>query len=212
MNFPEEIGFDGETRENIGVEDIRKEYADGIIIWLSGSGTSPEGKPGAYRCALDYRGHVKYLEKKLPGVTANQAMIRGAIDALECINKPSRIFLVTPTALGFASGFKGKGPNAALIQQLCESISLKDCCLTEVQFINGADAIKRFVYSCQPSKAQMELLEKKQEEKRQYQGNYYKEKYYEECLTKVVQVLTERGVEQEIIDEVKGIERELRVQ
>ena len=67
---------------------------------------------------IDYMGHVKYMEKQLPDATANQAMIMGAIDAAQCVNKPIRLYLISPVALGFANGLKGKGSNGDLIQQL----------------------------------------------------------------------------------------------
>lgn len=75
MILPEEIGYECEIQENVSAEDIKQVYDDGIIIWLNGSGTSPEGKPGAYRCVLYYKGHAKFLEKELAGATANQVMI-----------------------------------------------------------------------------------------------------------------------------------------
>lgn len=201
MILAEDIYYENELQENISAEELRKQYNDGIIIWINGSGTAPNGKPGAYRCVLDYMGHVKYMEKQLPGATANQTMLTGAIEAIECVNKPLRIYLIVPTALGFASGFKGKGPNAVLIQQLCEVVKEKQCMLTEVQFINGGDTIKRFVYMCNPDKSKAELPEKQKKEGQ----NRYKEILYKECIAKVVQVLEAKGVAKELIEEVKNI-------
>ena len=208
MILAEEISFESEIQENICVEDIRKEYSEGIIIWLNGSGTSPDGKSGSYRCVLDYRGHVKFMERQLPGATANQTMIIGAIDAIQCINKPLRVYLISPAALGFVNGFKGKGPNGSLIQQLCECIKEKDCQLTEVQFINGGNEIKKFIYSCNPDKAKMSEYEKQQNEKQKSKEMYrekYKESIYNECLLKVIQVLTENGVDNSLIEMIREI-------
>ena len=113
-----DIGFESETLENISVDDIRKQYEDGIIIWLHASGSSPYDEAGCFRCVLDYKGKVKYLYDELPGATANQAMIRGAIAAVNCINSPKRIYLVVPTQLGFVGAFKGKGVNCDLLTEL----------------------------------------------------------------------------------------------
>ncbi len=201
MVLSEEIGYACEIQENISVEDIRKSYNDGIIIWINGSGESSDGKSGKYRCVLDYMGHVKYIEKQLSGATANQAMIMGAIDATKCVNKPVRLYLVSPTALGFANGFKGKGSNVALIQRLYEEIKERNCRLTEVQFLNSGDAIKKFVYSCNPDKSQAEMYDKQQNEKKQY----YKEMIYKECLLKVERVLLKRNVDICIVDEIRKI-------
>lgn len=207
MISAEEIGYDYEIQENTSIDRIRKKYSDGIILWLKGSGRSPEGKPGKYRCVLEYKGYTKYMEKELPEVTANQSMLLGAIDAMECVNKPSRIYLVTPIPLGFISGFKGKGVNADLVQELCKVVKAKHCQLTEVQYYSGADKIKKFVYSCNPDKTAMAHLEKKQEEKKQYISQY-KAKIYEECLEKVIQVLTRYGVANSLLDEVRNIGKE----
>ena len=190
-----EIGYEVEIQENVSIDDIRKEYTNGIIVWINGSGKSPDRKAGSYRCVLDYMGHVKYLEKQLPDATANQAMITGVIDAVQCVNKPVRLYLVSPTALGFVIGLKGKGSNGALIQQLCEVVKERNCQLTEVQFLGGSDVVKKFIYSCNPDKSQIDKLERQQEKKK----SQYKEILYDECLSKVVQILQENDVEKTVI-------------
>ncbi len=156
MITADQIGYECEIQENISVEELRKSYSNGVIIWLNASGASSDAKKGKYRCVLDYRGSIKYIEKNDLEVTANQAMILGAIDATKCVNKPVRLYLVAPTALGFATAFKGKGTNCSLIQQLYEEIKEKNCVLTEVQYLNGGDAMKKFIYSCNPDKSQHE--------------------------------------------------------
>lgn len=196
-----EIGYENELQENISVEDLRKAYTDGIIIWVNGSGKSPDGKAGSYRCVLDYMGHVKYLEKQLLDATANQAMLIGAIDAVQCVNKPIRLYLICPTALGFVNGLKGKGPNGALIQQLCEAVKERSCQLTEVQFSGSADAVKKFIYTCNPDKSKLDELERQQEKKK----NRYKEAIYNECLSKVIPILQKNNVDKAIIDEIKKL-------
>lgn len=201
MILPAEIGYECEIQENISLDDLRETYKESIIIWLNGSGASPDGKPGAYRCVLEYKGHTKYIENQVPNATANQSMLMGAIEAVKRVNKPLRIYLISPTALGFATGFKGKGPNGALVQQLCEIIKEKDCFLTEVQFVNGGAAIKKFMYSCNPNKEEVAQYQKKQEEK----SNWYKEKIYREYLAQVESILVNRSVDKSIIDEIRGI-------
>ena len=207
MVSPKDIEFESDIQEKISIEDIRAEYNDGVIIWLNGSGASHNGKPGSYRCVLDYNGHTKFLEKKLDGATANQAMITGAIDAIKCINKPVRLYIVCTAALGLAKGFKGSGPNGLLVQQMYELIKEKECTLTEIQCINCGDTIKEFVYSCNPDKSKLDVFEKAKEdkEKRKYQ---YKEYLYNECLSKVAELLAMRGVDNRIIREIKKIKPE----
>lgn len=207
MVTQEEIGFECDVQENIRIEDIRKEYKGEVLVWINGSGASPNGKPGAYRCVLEYLGHTKYMEKELPDATANQAMITGAIDAMNCITKPVRVYFISTAALGFVSGFKGSGPNSALIQQLYEWIKKKKCMLTEVQCINCGDTIKRFVYSCNPDATKLNEYDKTLEdkEKRKYQ---YKEFLYNECINKVIKVLRDNKVDNQIIKEIRTIRPE----
>lgn len=207
MISKQDIEFESDVQENVTIEDVREEYSDGVIIWLNGSGASPSGKPGAYRCVLDYMGHIKYMEKKLEGATANQAMIIGATDAIQCINKPVRLYLVCTTALGLARGFRGSGPNGSLVQKMYELIKKKECTLTEVQCINCGDVIKEFVYSCNPDESKHSDYEKSKADKRKYKQQY-KDILYNECISQVVEVLRTNNVSSYIIDEVRKIKPE----
>ncbi len=192
MVTEKEIDYYNELQENTDVESLRSQYADGIIIWINGSGSNPSC-PGCYRYVLDYNGHVKYTEKELPGATANQAMIIGATDAINCITAPKRIYLVSGTALGFAKAFKGKGVNEKALQELLESVKNKNCQLTEVQFYNGADKIRKFVYECNPNRG---LVPEKKD---------YKTIVFEDCLKKVTRVLEKYHVDSGIIAEVNEL-------
>ena len=58
MICAEEIGYEYEMEENTSIERIRNRHSDGIILWIKGSGRSPEGKSGKYRCVLEYKGHT----------------------------------------------------------------------------------------------------------------------------------------------------------
>lgn len=193
-----DIDFEFDVQENISTIELRKLYEDGIIIWLNSSGGSANGEPGCYRCALDYRGSAKYMEKELPGATANQAMIQGAIDAVTRITIAKRVFLIAPVKLGFAHAFKGKGVNCQYLQNLLSLIKQKQCQLTEVQFINGADEIKRLLRQYAPNK---KVFDEKKD---------YKQVIYEDCLKKVVCVLERNMVDQSVIDEVKNLKPWIR--
>lgn len=63
------------------------------------------------------------------------------------------------------------------------------------------DAIKKFIYSCNSDKSQIDDLERQQEKKK----NRYKEMLYDECLSKVVQILRENDVEKAIIEAIMNI-------
>lgn len=200
-----EIGYDLEIQENTTVEELRKQYWEGIIIWLNASGTSPDGKSGSYRCVMDFHGNVKYLEKELAGATANQAMIQGAIDAVDCIQKPMRVFLCAPGALGFESAFRGKGVNSDLLQELFKLLLKKGCQVTEVRFIGGADLIRKFVLSCNPDHTKLDRVIQKEQQGR----DYYRAKIYDECMEKVVAVLRKNHIDEAVIREIMQIKNNL---
>lgn len=200
-----EIGYDLEIQENITIQELRKQYWEGIIIWINASGTSPEGKPGEYRCVMDFHGKIKYLEKELPGATANQAMIHGAIDAVNCIQKPMRVFLCAPAALGYESAFKGKGVNSDLLQELFKMLLKKGCQVTEVRYTGGADLIRKHVLSCNPDHTKLDELNKKEQQGR----DYYRTKIYGECIEKVVAVLKKNHIDDSVIQEILQIKNNL---
>jgi hypothetical protein len=204
-----ELGYEVEAKENVTLEEIRREYQNNLIIWTSGSGANPGGNPGVYRCVLDYKGNIKYLEGELPGATANQTMIQGATAAIECVNKPIRIFLISSTQLGFAQAFKGKGINAGLLQELCRKVVEKNCQLTEVIYYSGGESMKKFIHSCNPNQEQREKQQKKINEKEKYYKNY-KKMVYDECLKKVTKILEEQGVEPDIIQKIREISAEYK--
>ena len=151
MVSQKDVEYEYEIQQNITANELREQYRDGVIVWLTASGGSFNGGNGCYRCALDYKGSVKYMEKELPQTTANQAMIKGAINAVDRITMSKRIFLISPTQLGFVGAFKGKGVNLQYLQDLLSLIKQKQCQLTEVHFINGVDEIKRLLRPYAPN-------------------------------------------------------------
>lgn len=193
MISQKDVEYDYEMQQNISANELREQYKDGIIVWLNASGGFGNGGNGYYRCALDYRGSIKYMEKDLSGTTSNQAMIKGAIDAVSKITLSKRIFLISPVQLGFIGAFKGKGVNSQYLQDLLNLIKQKQCQLTEVQFINGADEIKRLLRQYAPNK---KVFDEKKD---------YKQIICEDCLKKVVQVLERNKVDQGIINEVTSL-------
>lgn len=188
----EKIAYEKDVYHKVSPSYIKRKYDDGILIWVSGSG----GPPAKYRVVLEYQGHTRYLEGAVGQRSANQAMILGALEAVKQIKRPDQIYLVCPTELGFLTGLKGKGPNAALIQELLEEIAERGCRLTEVYNKGGGEAIKEYVWSVNPDKGPAPVNKK---------VNFWKERNYHECLGKVVQVLQECGVDEEIIEKVRAI-------
>ena len=207
MITKEQIGYELEIEENVSVDDIRKAHPTDFLIWLSGSGQSPNGNRASYRYLVEMGKNVKFVKGEVSDATANQAFIYGIIDAVSRLTKPMRVFAISPTTLGFERAFKGKGVNCGLLQQLFEILAEKQCTITEVRFESGAEAIKIHIYN---NSGDAKLIqEKKEQDSRQKEYKYnYKATVYQECLSKVSSVLATHGISEEIINEVMQIQSE----
>lgn len=198
MVSKEDISYCMEMQENISIGDIRQQYEDGILIWIAGSGKTEERPYGEYHCLLDYNGSTKYLNGKVENGTANQSMIEGVKAAVSCIVKPMWVVVISSTTLGFEKGFNGRGTNGIAMEMLLELIKEKQCTLTEVRFIGGAEAIKIFISEVAPEY-------KSNRKAKEVYVSEYKKKIYAECLQKVVGVLNKNQVSKSVIKEVSDI-------
>ncbi len=197
----DESGYELEQIDNMTVEDIRRMYSDGLIVWLCGSGISASGRKSNYRCVLEFGGVTKFLSGDVEGNSPNKAMIEGAIAAVSHISKPIRLYFISATTIGFKAGFKGKGANGELMQELFRLVLDKNCCITEVIYSTGSDMIKKYVSKLNPDKRQMLQEENILSEKQKR----YKEIVYKECLEKVRNILINYEAENEVINEVMKI-------
>lgn len=186
----EDVNYAEEINENLSAEDIRNLYPESLLIWVCGSGCGA-GRPFAsYSCVLDYKGKTKHLDGEVHAASANAAMIEGFKAAVENVKIPVSILLLTPCPLGFSGGFRGKGPNSAGIQAAVELVKEKGCSLT-TSVVTG-EVVQKSVAS-QSGKT----LEPR--------ANKYKITIYRECIDKVCRLLLKHGVDQEIIDQVRPI-------
>ena len=198
------LNYEMEIQENTDIDSVRASYAGYIILWVTGSGRSTEDGDGYYRCLLQFNDYIKYIEGPAANATANQAMIAGACECIKRVTKPSKISIISATALGFENAFKGKGPNAALLQQLYEEMKNRGCSLTEVRFLNGADSIKSYVYSKSGDQRLIQSKQKEQERKKEYVSSY-KQSIYDECIRKVVAILEKNHVSEDIVNQIRDI-------
>ncbi|MBQ8008951.1 MAG: hypothetical protein IJ256_05470 [Bacteroidaceae bacterium] len=131
------------------------------------------------------------MEGNVPGASPNQAMLDGAVEAVGMIKKPSNVRLISSCPLGFKAGFRGKGPNADRVQRLLEKIKERGHTLSFS--LTDADVIKGWI---------SENSGKKFEDKTEK----YKRVIYAECIEKVIEILEEYGVDENVITQVKRIE------
>lgn len=129
---------------DISIDDIKRDCEDGVILWLAESGGTLR-KESSYTCGLEYKGNKKIVAANTGMHTPNQSLILGAIYCLRHIQKPCHIYSVAAIQIGYVTGFKGKGTNAKLIQELLGLIESKNCKLTEIVLLNGGKRIKTYL-------------------------------------------------------------------
>lgn len=97
---------------------------------------------GKYHTLMYYNDKVKVLEGDITTNSANRCILEGLIAAVDCIRKPTDIYLVTGCPLGFHSP---RGHNRDLCEQLYMKIVVKDCMAEIIEITHNIDALKEFV-------------------------------------------------------------------
>ena len=138
---PYEVSFEKTVIENWPLWRILTQFDDGIIIWVTG-GANGNNNDAYYKCALEYHGNYRLVMGFCEVHTANKAMLFGLREALCRIKKPSKIYVICGTDLGFKRGFSCKGPNWELIQEVLQVTLQQNCFLTFAFYKGGTDAIK----------------------------------------------------------------------
>ena len=62
MITKEQIGYELEIEENVSIDDIRKAHPTDFLIWLAGSGQSPNGNRASYRYLVEMGKNVKFVK------------------------------------------------------------------------------------------------------------------------------------------------------
>lgn len=202
MITKDDLQYESEYLENASVPMIENSHKDCVLIWITGSST------GNFKAVLQYASNKKFISGFKEGATANQAYIHGITAAVNLINKPCRICVVTPASLGFDKAFRNKGVNVALVLGLYSLVLEKGCSFTETVWINGAESIKRFINACSGIPEYMNEVDKKKEIKQGYK-DAYRQKLYDECLQKVLKILKDNNVDSSVIKEVLEIKASL---
>lgn len=202
MITKEQIGFESELSENITPEYICNLYPDEILIWVSGSGCNNERTYGKYRVVMQYKANKVYYENTVEDATANQVALYGILEAISHVNKSIGVCVIVATALGFEKGFKGKGANAELVQKIYTALFEKGCTLTEICTPNGSDVIKKYISDNSGGK----FTKKDKDDRKQYYKDQYKLNLYNEWKAKVIAVLNDNNVDEEVIEKIKNLQ------
>lgn len=201
----EDVSYEMDLQENISVKELQKFYEGDVLLWVTGS-ANIQTREGYYRYVLQYKDAYKYYERKIADVTTNQAYIKGAIDGVKRISRDKRICIISATPLGFEMGFKGKGANGSLIQELCQEIRSKGCKLTEVRYIGHAAELKRFLD--QVSGKPIRDYDAENKERKKKERIDWKKSIYVECIDKVLAIVSDK-VDEELISQIKKLPDEL---
>ncbi|MBQ9325258.1 MAG: hypothetical protein IJ246_05755 [Clostridia bacterium] len=188
-----DVDYAEEIIENLFVSDIRRIYADYLLVWVCGSGNGTGHPAGNYYCVLDYKGNTRFIEGEIYGASANAAMIEGFREAVSSVKKPMHMLLLAPCPLGFQTAFRGKGPNAERLQAALEKVKEKGCSL-RTSVITG-DLIRQFVMA-QGGKTQVS------------RENRYRKMVCDEWVDRVCTLLQENGVDPAVIQKVRQITAE----
>lgn len=89
------------------------------LIVRGNSNYTLDNRPGMYACILKYGANEKLIKGKLEGLTVNQCIITGIIQAVKLLKRPCNIKLYTQTYVGLAKyDSKAEGPNNELLKEL----------------------------------------------------------------------------------------------
>lgn len=122
------------------------EHPDSYVIFVTG-GWSFFDLTAYYQCLLCFGGYRKKIQNQLKEQKSpNAAMLIGAMDACYLLRKEgTTLYLISPTALGFKKGMKGKGPNADLIHGVLGLCAEKKIDVIDMDLHNGGDMIREII-------------------------------------------------------------------
>lgn len=121
-------------------------HSNSYVVFITG-GWNYTTNEAYYQCLLCYGYHRKRIERNFEILRSpNVAMLHGVIDACSLLKKENTdLLLITPTALGFKKGAKGKGVNASLVQEVLQICEKKKIKVQDLALQNGGQLIRDIV-------------------------------------------------------------------
>lgn len=120
------------------------DFLDGVrnvtVIISLGSCVCADRK-GHFRTLMFYNDKVKFFEDDIDTNSANVCILQGMLTAIRYIKKPTRIYLVSGTPLGFHSK---SGPNRSLCEQVYAEVVQKNCNAEIVEILGEAERFKKY--------------------------------------------------------------------
>lgn len=88
------------------VYEFIREHSEDVVVFGYGGTDLSTGKV-YYKFALVYKMHLKMVEGEAVG-SSNRCILQGIFAAVKKINKPSNVYVITSTALGFKKAIQKK--------------------------------------------------------------------------------------------------------
>lgn len=122
------------------------EHPEDYVVFLSG-GWNYVDRTAYYQALLCYGQYRKKISEHLKEQKSpNAAMLIGAMHACSLLKKEgTKLYLISPTALGFKKGMKGKGPNADLVQGVLGLCAEKKIELVDIDLHDGGDLVREII-------------------------------------------------------------------
>ena len=116
------------------------------VIFISG-GWNFDDRTAYYQALLCYGQHRKTISERLKEQNSpNSAMLVGATHACSLLKKEgSKLYLISPTPLGFKKGRKGKGPNVDLVQGVLGICAGKKIEVVDMDINKGGEIIRGII-------------------------------------------------------------------
>lgn len=195
------------TEERDSVWSLRDKYKDTVIIWIYTS-RDKETKIATYFYLIECNGHKKLSTRNIYGISLNQAMIQGMIDAMSnldpsFISGNKKVSFITSRHVGFQGAIQGKGKNASSIQLIFDLALKKEYDITEV-YCKGGEILIAMYLEYHDTSGEISRAYERQEGEKNVRREAA-EASYEMCLGKVISLLKKNNVEQKIINEVQQI-------
>ena len=129
--------------DDVPVDDFVQQRGKCFIMAVGNCGDYTNS--GSYIAVMLYGGRSKVLKKyDIPEDSARKCMLRGILDAAASIKSPVDVVILTHEPLGFnISG----GRNRKFCRQLCRSLAVKKCSISEAVCYSRNYELDRFIRS-----------------------------------------------------------------
>ena len=122
------------------------EHPEDYVLFVTG-GWNFCDRTAYYQVLLCYGQHRKKIFEELKEQNSpNAAMLIGTMHACSLLKKEGKkLYLVTPTPLGFKKGLKGKGPNSDLVRGVLGVCAEKKIELVDIDLHDGGELIREII-------------------------------------------------------------------